>query len=84
MLFPAPYDMPEKKTKKAAKGTRSGLRRKDTSDLSSEDETDSSAAEYDSEEEEEGGFPLKGEEEKRGLHESGGEGAQEGEGLPCG
>ena len=61
MLFPAPYDVPEKKTKKAAKGTRSGLRRKDTSDLSSEDETDPSVAEDDDEEEEEDNSPLRGE-----------------------
>ena len=61
MLFSAPYDVPEKKAKKMAKGTRSGLRRKGASDMSSEDETDSSVAEDDSEEEEEGGFPLEGE-----------------------
>ena len=65
MLFPAPYDVPEKKTKKAAKGTRSGLRRKDTSDLSSEDETDPSVAEYDDEEEEEDNSPPEGGRKKR-------------------
>ena len=52
MLFLAPYEVPEKKTKKAAKGTRSGLRRKDTSDLSSKNETDPSVIEDDDEEEE--------------------------------
>ena len=66
MLFPAPYDVPEKKAKKTAKGTRSGLRRKGASDMSSEDETDSSAAEDDGEEEEEGGSPLRGEGRKGG------------------
>ena len=65
MLFPAPYDVPEKKAKKTAKGTRSGLRRKGASDMSSEDETDSSVAEDDGEEEEEGGFPPKGGKKKR-------------------
>ena len=65
MLFPAPYDVPEKKAKKTAKGTRSGLCRKGASDMSSEDETDSSAAEDDGEEEEEGGFPPKGGKKKR-------------------
>ena len=64
MLFPAPYDVPEKKTKKAAKGTRSGLRRTDTSDLSSEDETDPSVAEDDDEEEEEDNSHLRGERRK--------------------
>ena len=34
--------------------------------------------------EEEYNFPLRGEEEKGGLHEPGGEGTQEGEGLPRG
>ena len=67
MLFPAPYDVPEKKAKKTAKGTRSGLRRKGASDMSSKDETDSSAAEDDSEEEEEGGSPPEGGRKKRGA-----------------
>ena len=49
MLVPAPYQMPEKK----AKETRSGLHRKGTSDLTSEDaETHSSLTEDDDEEEE--------------------------------
>ena len=81
MLFLAPYDVPEKKIKKAAKGTRSGLRRKDTPDLTSEDETDPLVAE-DDEEEEEDNSPLRGGE--GGLHKPGGEGTQEGEGLPRG
>lgn len=67
MLFPAPYDVPEKKAKKTAKGTRSGLRRKGASDMSSEDETDSSATEDDDEEEEEGGSPPEGGRRKRGA-----------------
>ena len=57
MLFPVPYDVPEKKTKKAAKGTRSGLRRKDSLQLSFEDETDPSVAEHGDEEEEENNSP---------------------------
>ena len=52
--------------------------------MSSEDETDSSATEDDGKEEEERGSPLRGEGRKGGHHKSGGEGAQEGEGLPCG
>ena len=65
MLFPAPYDVPEKKPKKVSKGTRSGLRRKGASDMSSKDETDSSAAEDDGEEEEESD-PPEGGRKKRG------------------
>ena len=84
MLFPAPYDVPEKKAKKTAKGARSGLRRKGVSDVTSEDETHYSAAEDDDEEKEERGFPPEGKEEKGGLTKSGGKGDQEGEGLPRG
>lgn len=84
MMFLATYDVSEKKAKKTAKRTRSGLHREGASDMSSEDETDSSVAEDDGEEEEESGSPLRGEGRKGGRHKSGGEGAQEEEGLPCG
>ena len=83
MLFSAPYDVPEKKAKKTAKGARSGLRRKGVSDLTFEDEAHSSAAEDDDKEEEERDSPW-GKEEKGGLPKFGGEGSKEGEGLPCG
>ena len=54
MLFPAPYEVLEKKAKKKAPGTRSGLRRKGTSDVTSEDtETHSSTEDNEEEEEEE-------------------------------
>ena len=55
MLVPVPYKAPEKKAKKKAKGAKSGLRRKGTSDSASEDdETHSSIPEdNDGEEEEE-------------------------------
>ena len=54
ILFPAPYEVPEKKAKKKAKGTKSGLHRKGTSDATSEDVEDhSSVAEGDEEEDEE-------------------------------
>ena len=55
MLVPAPYKVPEKKAQKKAKGAKSGLRRKGTSDAASEDnETHSSVPEdNDGEEEEE-------------------------------
>ena len=68
MLFPAPYEMPEKKAKKKAKETRSGLRRKGTSDATFEDaETHSSAAEDDDEEEEESNSPPEGGRKKRAV-----------------
>lgn len=65
ILYPTPYDVPEKKAKKTAKGSRSGHRRKGASDMSSEDESGSSVAEDDGEEEEESGFPLEGGKKKR-------------------
>ena len=52
MLVPAPYQAPEKKAKKKAKGVHSGPRRKGASDAMSKDKTHSSAAEDDDEEEE--------------------------------
>ena len=53
MLFPAPYEVPEKTAKKGAKGPRRGPRRKGASDVMSEDETHSSSAEDNDEEREE-------------------------------
>ena len=54
MLVPVPYKAPEKKAKKKAKGAKSGLRCKGTSDVTSEDdETHSSIPEDNDEEEEE-------------------------------
>ena len=67
--------MPEKKAKKKAKETRSGLCRKGTSDTTSEDaEAHSSATKDDEEEEEEEEIhsPYRGEKEKDGLHAPGG------------
>ena len=37
MMFPVPYEVPEKKAKKKATRTRKGLRRKATPDASSKD-----------------------------------------------
>ena len=42
MLFPAPYEVPEKTAKKAAKGAKKGPRQKGAPDVTSEDETDMS------------------------------------------
>ena len=64
MLFLAPYEVPEKKAKKTAVGTRKGLRRKVVSDSSSEDAEMHSSHE-DGEEEEEIPPPPTGGEKKR-------------------
>ena len=65
MLVLVPYQEREKTGKKKAKETRSGLHRKGTSDVTSEDaETHSSPAaedEEEEEEEEESNFPPEGE-----------------------
>jgi len=53
MLAPAPYKAPEKKAKKKAKGAKSGLRRKGTSDVASEDDETHSFVPEDNDEEEE-------------------------------
>ena len=52
MLFPVPYEVPEKKAKKKATGTRKGLRRKVVSDSSSEDTKAHSSNKNEEEEEE--------------------------------
>ena len=52
MLFPTPYDVPEKTAKKAAKGGKKGPCQKGTPDMSSEDETSSSPTDNNEEEEE--------------------------------
>ena len=50
MLAPAPYEVPGKKTKKKATGTRKGLRRKVVSDSSS-DNTEAPSSHENEEEE---------------------------------
>ena len=65
MLVPAPYQAPEKKAKKKAKGTRSGLRHKGTSDVTSEDAETHSPPSTDDEEEEESNSPPEGGRKKR-------------------
>ena len=69
MLVPAPYQAPEKKAKKKGKEARSGLRRKGTLDIASEDSEALSSHEgdEDKEEEEESNSPLKGGKKKRGA-----------------
>ena len=65
MLFPAPYDVPEKTAKKAAKGAKKGPCQKGTLYMSSEDETSSSSDDNDEEEEEENDSPPEGGRKKR-------------------
>lgn len=57
MLFPAPYEVPEKTAKKAAQGAKKSPRRKSTPDVTSRSETSSSSADDDDEEEEENDSP---------------------------
>ena len=63
MLVPAPYEVPEKKAKKKATGTRKGLRRKVISDSSSEN-TEAHSSHENEEEEEESSPPQPGETRK--------------------
>ena len=63
MLVPAPYEVPEKKAKKKATGTRNGLRRKVISDSSSES-TEAHSSHENEEEEEESSPPQPGETRK--------------------
>ena len=68
MLVSAPYQAPEKKAKKKAKETRSGLHRKGTSNIVSEDTEVLSSPEgdEDEEDEEESNSLLKGERRRGG------------------
>ena len=88
MLVPAPYQAPEKKSKKKGKEAKSGLRRKGTSDdMSGETEAPSSheGDEDEEEEEEESNSPLKRRKKKMGgLRRRRGGGVQEGEDIPLG
>ena len=61
MLVPAPYQAPEKKAKKKAKGTRGGLRHKGTSDVTFQNADTHSPPSIDDEEEEESDSPPEGE-----------------------
>ena len=62
MLFPAPYEVSEKKAKKKTAGTKVGPRRKVTSDVTS-DNVETPSSSKDEEEEEEIPPPHRGEEE---------------------
>ena len=53
MLVPAPYEAPKKEDPKKVKKTRSGLRRRDASDMKSEDSSAHPSSEDEEEEEDE-------------------------------
>ena len=59
MLAPVPYEVPAKKTKKKAAGTRKGFRRKVVSESLSDDSDAHST--HENEEEEESSLPPAGE-----------------------
>ena len=81
MLVPAPYEVPEKKAKKKATGTRKGLRRKVISDSSFEN-TEVHSSHENEEEEEESSPPQGGEDRKRKAAPSGeAEGSKKGRTL---
>ena len=82
MLVPAPYEVPEKKAKKKAAGTRKGLRRKVVTDSSSENTKAHSS--HENEEEEEESSPPAGGQEKEGRPIRGGRRVQEGKDPPPG
>ena len=83
MLFPAPYEVPEKKAKKKVAGTRKGLRRKVVSNSSFED-TEARSSNKNKEEEEKISPPTRGGKEEKGRPAWGGRGVQEGKNLPSG
>ena len=80
MLVPAPYEVPVKKAKKKATGTRKGLRRKVILDSSSEN-TKAHSSHENEEEEEESSPPSRGRQEKEGRPNRGGEGSKKGRTL---
>ena len=65
ILVPAPYEVPEKTSKKAAQGAKKNLRRRSTPDEMSESETSSSSADDSDEEEEENDAPPEAGRKKR-------------------
>ena len=83
MLVPAPYEVPVKKAKKKAAGTRKGLRRRVISDPSSENSEAHSFHENE-EEEEESPRPSPGGQEKEGRPNRVGRRVQEGKDSPSG
>ena len=81
MLVPAPYEVPAKKAKKKATGTRKGLRRKVISDSSSEN-TEAHSSHENEEEEEENPPPLTGGMKRKAAPSGETEGSKKGRTLP--
>ena len=82
MLFPVPYEVPEKKAKKKATGTRKSVQRKVVSDSLSED-TMAHSSKDNEEEEEENPLPQTDGEKKRKVAPFGeAEGSKKGRTLP--
>ena len=82
MLVPAPYEVPEKKAKKKATGTRKSLWCKVVPDSSSED-TQAHSSNDNKEEEEENPLPQnKGEKKRKAAPSREAEGSKRGRTLP--
>ena len=82
MLVPAPYEVPEKKAKKKAMGTRKSLRRKVVSDTSSKD-IQAHSSDDNEEEEEENPLPqTEGEKKRKAAPSREAEGSKKGRTLP--
>ena len=81
MLTPAPYEVPAKKTKKKATGTRKGLRRKVVSDSSSDD-SDAHSSHGNKEEEEKSPPPAGGDKKRKADPSGEAEGSKKGKTLP--
>ena len=82
MLFPVPYEVPEKKAKKKATGTRKGLRRKVVSDSSSEDTEAHSSNETEEEEEENPPPQIEGEKTRKAAPSGEAKRSKKGRNLP--
>ena len=80
MLFLVPYEVPEKKAKKKATGTRKGLRRKVISDSSSEN-TEAHSSHKNEEEEEESSPPSWGDRKRKAAPSGEAEGSKKGRTL---
>ena len=81
MLFPAPYEVPEKKAKKKSTGTRKGLRCKVVLDSSSEDTNAHSSNENKEEEEENPFLQTEGEKKRKAAPSGEAEGSKKGRTL---
>ena len=80
MLVLVPYEVPAKKAKKKATGTRKGLRRKVISDSSSEN-TEAHSSHENEEEEEESSPPSRGDKKRKAAPSGEAEGSKKGRTL---